>query len=209
MENDVKLIKQRVHRYWFVDGLAELSAGAFCLFLSFTFYIWSVVLESQLGNLTFYLVIFIGGIIGRWVLNKIKCHAIYPSTGFVDYRSGWTNKRAFAISFGFTLVLAALIFFSRTLASNYSWMPALGGLILTFIFVMVGYQTGWVKFYLLGIFCLFAGFLISISGWGDKLGVAVLSAILGVVLFASGFLTRKKYFRQELRHTLNNSEKMD
>ncbi len=102
-----------------------------------------------------------------------------------------------------------LIYFSGTLTSSYSWMPALGGLIFIFIFVMVGFQTGWVKFYLLGIFCVLAGFLISISGWGNKLGVAVLSAILGVVLLASGFLTRKKYFRQELRHTLNNSEKMD
>ncbi len=196
MENDIEHIKRRVHRYWFVDGLAELSLGLFCIFLSLMFYLWSVVPEFPLINLTFYLVIFGSGYVARWVLRTLKEHTIYPRTGYVDYKSGWKNKRILAIAFGFTLLLAALIYLSGTVSFTNQWMPAIGGLIFTFIFVMVGFQTSWKKFYLLGIFCMLAGCFVSIRGYGDKLGVVILSSIVGGVLLTSGLLRRRHYLRQ-------------
>jgi hypothetical protein len=191
---------QRAIQYWFVDGLAYLSGGVICLLLACLNYFFSKVPWTILTNLIFFLVIF-GGAYGlRRIMLRVKERSTYPRTGYVAPKTLREDKVGLAIAITFTILLLALMLINLIVngAQSMKWMPAIGGLILGFIFGWAGYQTGLWRLYFLAAFDLLAGFGLSIIGISDFTGAALLMLLTSLVLFTFGGLTRWNY----LHHTL-------
>jgi hypothetical protein len=194
---NVRLDQSRIRamQYWFVDGLAELSGGAICLLLAGLFYLLSLAPWNPLTNLVFFLAAFGGTYAIRLVMLHVKEHSTYPRTGYAAPKSAREDKVGLAVAIAFSILLLALmIYLVMNGVQSMKWMPAVGGLILGFIFGWAGYQTGLWRLYFLSAFGLLAGFGLSIAGLGDLTGSAVLMALTGLVLVAFGGLTRWTYF---------------
>jgi hypothetical protein len=198
MDNKLKKSGQRATPYWWADGLAELSAGVICLILAGLNSFLSRVPWTPLTSLIFFLVVF-GSAYGiRRGMLHIKERSTYPRTGYVAPKSWREDRVGVAVAIVFTVLLMALmLFLVMTGSRSLVWMTAGIGLILGFIFGWAGYQTGLWRLYFLAAFCLVAGFGLSISGFGDFAGAAILLALTSLVLFAFGGLTRWAY----LHHT--------
>jgi hypothetical protein len=197
MDNKLKKSGQRAVQYWFVDGLAELSGGMICLLLAGLFYLLTRLPWTPLTNLVFFLVAF-GGAYGiRWVVLRIKERSTFPRTGYVAPKSAREDRVGLAAAIVFTALLMVLMLF-LVMQGPHSvvWTPAIGGLILGFIFGWAGYQTGLWRLNYLAAFCLVAGFGLSISSFGDLAGAAVLMVLTSLALFVFGGLTRWTYLHQ-------------
>jgi hypothetical protein len=90
--------------------------------------------------------------------------------------------------------------------TNSGLIPVLCGVIFTFIFAIVGYQTKKAILFL-GAFCLFLGLVLALSGLGDFWGAAVLSLVTSLILFAFGIITRRAYIHQTMTITENADER--
>jgi hypothetical protein len=198
MNDKLNQSEQRAIQYWFVDGLAELSGGVICLLLAGLFILLSLVPWTPLTNLIFFLAAFGSAYAVRLVMLRIKEHSTYPRTGYVAPKSTREDRSGQAVAIIFTILLLVLmIYLIMNGAQSVQWMPAIGGLILSFIFGWAGHQTGLWRLYFLATFCLLAGFGLSIAGFGDLTGSAVLLALTSLMLFAFGSLSRWSY----LHHT--------
>jgi len=194
MDNKLKKSGQRAIQYWFADGLAELSGGLICLLLAGLFYLLTLVPWSPLTNLAFFSIAFGGGYAIRRVFLRIKERSTYLRTGYVAPKSPREDKVGLAVAILFTALLMTLMLILLINGpQSLVWTTAIGGLILGFIFGWAGYQTGLWRLDFLAAFCLAAGFGLSISGFGDPGGVAVLMVLASLVLFAFGGLTRWTY----------------
>src|SRR5512138_3875688 len=91
--------EQRVKRYWYTDGIGELTGGGMFILLGVYFAAQQYLGENSLvgGLLQAGLIIFlIGGmVIGRWLIQALKSRLTYPRTGYVEYQVDQrnTNKR--------------------------------------------------------------------------------------------------------------------
>ena len=77
MENhEIKQVEQRVKRYWYSDGIAELSSGGMFLLLGLYFGILGYFEEGSLISVILQvsmLLVFVGGAFGvRWLVNTLK-----------------------------------------------------------------------------------------------------------------------------------------
>lgn len=197
MSSDWKKSQQRAFQYWFVDGWTELGLGLFCLLLGGFFWLQGSLPWSPLSNLVFFVAVFAIGFGLRWGLQQIKERTTYPRTGYVEYKSGWGEKSRVAAAAAFALILLALmIFLVLRGPQSVVWTPAIGGLIFAFIFFGIGRQTGQYRFLFLAFFSLLSGVGFSFSGFGDLIGAATLSGLVGLVLLGFGAWTRLKYLRE-------------
>jgi hypothetical protein len=194
MDNKLKKSGQRAVQYWWADGLAELSGGVICLLLAGLFYLLTLVAWTPLTNLVFFLIAFGGGYAIRRVFLRIKERSTYPRTGYVAPKSAREDRVGLAVAIIFTILLMALmLYLTLNGTQSMKWMPAITGLILAFSFGLAGSRTGLWRLYFLAIFCLMAGFGLSISGFGDFAGTAILLVLTSLVLFTFGGLTRWTY----------------
>ena len=83
--NDVKQVEQRVKRYWYADGIAELTSGGMFLLLGIYFAAQGILGEGSLISVILQIslmLVMIGGAFGvRWVVNTLKARLTYPRTG--------------------------------------------------------------------------------------------------------------------------------
>ena len=88
--NNLKEVEQRIKRYWYSDGIAELAVGGMFALLGLYFGIQgifedkspiSVILQVSL------VFVMIAGFTGvGWLVKTIKARLTYPCTGYVEYR---------------------------------------------------------------------------------------------------------------------------
>jgi hypothetical protein len=75
------------------------------------------------------------------------------------------------------------------------WGPLIAGLIFAFIFTLIAYQMSLPRFALVAILSLLIGGILSLAGFPDLLASAILSALISVILIASGGITRRSYLQ--------------
>jgi hypothetical protein len=81
-------------------------------------------------------------------------------------------------------------------------MPAVGGLILGFIFLWNGYKSALLRHFFMALFCMLAGAGIAFAGLGGMTGTALLFALAGILSLIFGFWNRWIY----LHHTPSSTE---
>ena len=88
--HEVKDVEQRVKRYWYSDGIAELASGGMFVLLGLYFWIQVIFGEGSLISVFLQVIlalVMIAGFIGvSWLVNTLKARLTYPRTGYVEYR---------------------------------------------------------------------------------------------------------------------------
>ena len=203
MENhDVKKMEQRVKRYWYSDGIAELASGSMFVLLGLYFGIQVIFGEESIISIFLQVIlvlVMIAGFMGvRWLVNTLKARLTYPRTGYVEYRVDdreirkrrWIIVAAAAIVSGVSIVFEAYI---RDLDS----VILITGLLAGIIFIALrGRSSGLKRFYALGGLAIVLGVTLSISSLSQIIDFALFFGLLGVVIVASGGLVLRRYLNE-------------
>jgi hypothetical protein len=203
MENhDVKQVEQRVKRYWYSDGIAELASGG--LFVLLGLYFWIQVIFGEESIISVFLqvilvLVMIAGFIGvRWLVNTLKARLTYPRTGYVEYRVNdrevrqrrWIIVAAAAIVSGVSIVLEEYV-------HGLDSMVLLIGFLAGIIFIALrGRSSGLKRFYALGGLSIVLGIALSFSSLSQITDLALFFGLLGIVIVTSGALVLRQYLEE-------------
>ena len=94
---DIENVIRNTRRYWFVDGIAEISGGALISFIALSYYLTSlisnVVIKSILLGLGQPVIILLGAFAIRKIITWLKDNITYPRTGYLSYHNPPENRR--------------------------------------------------------------------------------------------------------------------
>jgi hypothetical protein len=195
MKDKLKNAQIRAVQYWFIDGLAELGAGAFLLLLGAVFWVQGSLPRTSLGDVLFFLAILLGAYAIRWVIIKRKEAGTYLRSGYVKPQAGLRSPISTGLVVVVTVILLVGNLYLAYTRQPIMWMPLIGGFILAFIFIWTGQQVALPRLSIMGLLSLLSGGILSIRGMKDLRGMAILSVLTGLVLLISGILARRHYLR--------------
>jgi hypothetical protein len=202
MQTNFSDVEQRVKRYWFSDGIAELSGGVMFLLLGIYFALQQFLgQDSTVGGLLqagLALMMIGGAYISRRMVNSLKTRITYPRTGYVEYQTDPKAARsrpilvmllAFAVS-------ALSIAFVRMFQS-FDSMVAVTGVVVGMILVLLRAKvSGLARFYILGAVSMILGILLSVSGLPNGYSLGLFYGLMGVFFMISGGLTLQHYLSE-------------
>jgi hypothetical protein len=202
MQGSFQDVEQRVNRYWYSDGLAEiLGAGMFILlgiyFAAQDFLgpdsAWSGILQVSL------VLILIGGaFVSRRSINSLKTRLTYPRTGYVEYRVNEKERRSrLALVFLLAFSVSALTVAFVAIFKSFDSMVAVTGVVVGMILVLLRAKaSGLARFYVLGAISFVLGLVISASGLSNGYALGLYYASMGVCFLVSGGLTLMHYLHE-------------
>jgi hypothetical protein len=128
-------------------------------------------------------------------VKKFKSRLTFPRTGYVSYKRASKKQRIISVSIA--IIIASLniaLFLSTPLSLN--WIPAITGLIVGIVWLILAVRVGLVRFYLQSILSLLLGVGLSLARLETYQSLAIYYAVMGTVLLISGGVTLAKYLRQ-------------
>lgn len=202
MEDRLLDVEQRVRRYWYSDGIAELSSGGMFILLGLYFGIQGyfggnsivgVILQVSLALLM------VGGIFGvRWLVNTLKTRLTYPRTGYVEYRANEEDarrRRYVVIAVGLMVAIASIILVDYM--RGFDSMVLVTGLLVGIVFIALrGKSSGVTRFYVLGGFSILLGLGISAGGLSQAYSLGLFYGLLGIAILVSGALVLRRYLSE-------------
>ena len=100
MNKTIRKIKLDASRYWFEDGLSEITLGMLFLIIGLVLQAETLIppgsFLSGLNALTSFILVFGGIWLVRRVIRFLKDRLIYPRTGYVGYRKAYPVQRNYA-----------------------------------------------------------------------------------------------------------------
>ena len=203
MKDDLITAERRAIQYWHIDGTMELSFGGICLLLGLYFFAQSTLPKESLLyrilDIGFLLILLLGGLLTNALVKLIKERITYPRTGFVAYRRKYGLSRwvRIAISAGLSMLMAVLVVLLITNPRfGMTWMPAVSGILLGIVWLIIAYRTALVRFYLQAVIIVLAGVGLSLAGVGNFMGMAIFYGLMSLALLVSGGVTLWIYLRQ-------------
>jgi hypothetical protein len=202
MEDRMLDVEQRVKRYWYSDGIADISVGAMFLMLGLFFGVQGyfgegskVAVILQVGMV----LVMMGGIFGvQWLVNTLKARLTYPRTGYVEYRlkDKESNQRRYVvIAVALIIVVASIVlyYFVRELDS----MVLTSGILVGAVFIALrGKSTGVTRFYILGGIAIVLGVGLSMGNLHQLYNLALFYGLEGVLLMITGGVVLRRYISQ-------------
>ncbi|GAB4446383.1 MAG: hypothetical protein Kow00120_16510 [Anaerolineae bacterium] len=200
MGNDIDRIEQRVFRYWYEDGLAEIAAG--CIFLlagvlllaaNAAFAPPDSPLRTSLATpflaLGLIALVAFGGVGIFNAIKRVKSRVTHPRTGYVAYRreSGEYGKGLSKVTTFFLIAFfLGLAVAPPALEAKLNSAPAFAGPLLGVILVYLGYRLDLRRFYALAAVSAVAGLGAALADLGDVLGIVAYFGVMGVALALVG-----------------------
>ncbi len=202
MEDKMLGVEQRVKRYWYSDGIADISVGAMFLMLGLFFGVQGYFGEGSTVSVILQVsmvLVMVGGIFGvQWLVNTLKSRLTYPRTGYVEYRAKdkESNQRRFVV-IGVALIIAVasivLIDFIRELDS----MVLASGILVGVVFIALrGKSTGVTRFYIMGGIAILLGVGLSLGNLSQEYNLAVFYGCMGIVLMVTGGIVLRRYISE-------------
>lgn len=202
MEDKFQNVEQRVKRYWYSDGIAELSSGGMFILLGLYFGLQgyfgensavSVILQMSL------VLLMIGGVFGvRWLVGVLKTRLTYPRTGYVEYRTNEDDakrRRYVVIAMAMMVAIASIVLIDYI--RGFDAMVLVTGLLVGIVFITLrGKSSGVTRFYVLGVFSILLGLGISAVGLPQAYGLGLFYGLLGVAILISGGLVLRHYLSE-------------
>ena len=210
--NNIKEVEQRVKRYWYADGIAELSSGGIFILLGLYFGVQGYFGEASLVSVILQVsmvLLMIGGVFGvRWLVNTLKARLTYPRTGYVEYRVNERDAkvRRYVVA-GVAMIIAiasiVLVDYIRSLNS----MVMITGLLVGVIFIALrGRSSGLKRFYALGGLAIVLGVALAFSKLSQAYTLALFYGLIGVVILISGTLVLRRYLIENPMPSENDNE---
>jgi hypothetical protein len=211
-KDDMKQVEQRVKRYWYTDGIAELASGGMFFLLGLYFGVLGYFEEGSLVSVILQVsmvLLMVGGAFGvRWLVNSLKSRLTYPRTGFVEYRVNEKDakvRRYVVIAVAMLVAIASLVLvdYIRSLES----MVLVTGVLVGIIFITLrGKSSGLRRFYVLGGLAIVLGISLAYSGLPQVYTLALFYGLLGVAILISGGLVLQRYLAENPVISENDNE---
>lgn len=203
MDNkQIQQIENRTTRYWFEDGLVDISVSMIFWLLALYFYLKVILPANSPLNAFleagFILFVVGGSFLTSRLVNTLKERITYPRTGYVAYQQDKHQKRSARIIA--VIAVAAIVAIVTLLfalnQTEVAWMPAITGLLLGIAtLVFIAPRIGLLRIYLLGLAALLLGPVITLLGFENIPGLALYYALAAAGLLLSGSLTLVNYLR--------------
>lgn len=200
--NDMKQVEQRVKRYWYTDGIAELASGGLFILLGIYFgaqgFLEQGSLVSVILQVSLMLVMIAGAFGVRWLVNILKTRLTYPRTGYVEYRVNENDakvRRWVVVGVAMVIAIASIVLidYIRGLDS----MVLVTGLLVGVVFIALrGRSSGLKRFYLLGGLAIALGVALSFSGLSQAYNLGLYYGLLGIAIVISGALILRRYLSE-------------
>lgn len=200
--NDMKQVEQRVKRYWYTDGIAELASGGLFILLGIYFgaqgFFGQGSLVSVILQVSLMLVMIAGAFGIRWLVNILKTRLTYPRTGYVEYRVNENDakvRRWVVVGVAMVIAIASIVLidYIRGLDS----MVLVTGLLVGVVFIALrGRSSGLKRFYLLGGLAIALGVALSFSGLSQAYNLGLYYGLLGIAIVISGALILRRYLSE-------------
>jgi len=211
-KEDMKQVEQRVKRYWYTDGIAEISSGGMFFLLGLYFGIQGYFGEASLVSIILQVsmvLLMVGGIFGvRWLVNALKARLTYPRTGFVEYRVNEKDarvRRYVVIAVAVIIAMASIVLVDYI--HNLDSMVLISGLLVGAIFIALrGKSSGLKRFYVLGGVAIVLGVVLSFSGLSQAYNLGLFYGLLGIIILISGGLVMRRYLLENPLPTEDNNE---
>ena len=201
-EHELRQVEQRVKRYWYTDGIAELASGGMFILLGVYFAAQGILGEGSLISIILQIslmLVMIGGAFGvRWVVNTLKARLTYPRTGYVEYRVNEKEVRVrrYVVA-GVAMVIAVVSILLVDHIRNLDSMVLISGLLVGIIFIALrGKSSGLKRFYVLGGLAIALGIILSFSGLSQVYNLGLFYGLLGIVILISGGLVLRRYLAE-------------
>lgn len=202
MQTNFSDVEQRVKRYWFSDGIAELSGGGMFLLLGIYFALQQFLgQDSTVGGLlqaSLALMMIGGAYISRRMVNLLKTRITYPRTGYVEYQTDpkAARSRPILVMLLAFSVSALSIAFLRMFQS-FDSMVAVTGVVVGMILVLLRAKvSGLARFYILGAVSMILGIVLSVSGLPNGYSLGLFYGLMGLCFMISGGLTLQHYLNE-------------
>lgn len=189
--NEINETIKRTRRYWFVDGLAEMSVGlTFCLMILF-YRVAEGLRPEWLRLPAFVLGAPLVILSCTWALGKIvrslKERVTYPRTGYISYPRRQGNQRWKRVMLSATLGLAVgavTSLLSSSMAPIYQLLFFTA--LVACVYIYIAYSMGLKRFYLLAVGTLALQGLIQLSPLDTDTQYFVFLISQGGLWFLSG-----------------------
>jgi hypothetical protein len=202
MSDNLIDVERRVKRYWYSDGIAEISVGGMFILLGLYFAVQGYFGEesrvSVILQVSMVLVMLAGFFAAQWLVNTLKARLTYPRTGYVGYRvkDNDAKQRRYVV-----MAVAAMIAIASMTLINYirdlDPMVLGTGFLIGVIFVVLhGKSSGVTRFYYLGGFSLLLGIALSLDSLSQAYNLGLFYGLLGVALLISGGLVLRRYLSE-------------
>lgn len=190
----------RPQRYWYVDGLAEMSGGAVIFLIGLVYAVSGWLPQGLARGLLVgpgQIVVILGaGWLSRLAVRGLKERLTYPRTGYVEYQRPVRSRRLARVFMVGLLAFAVSVmtaFLGRGLPERL-W-PFLIGLTLGLAFAYLGARIGLRRFYALAGFSLLLGAAGSWLNLTDPWSAAFIFGLEGLAWLVCGALVLRHYLR--------------
>lgn len=199
MQTNISDVKQRVTRYWYTDGIAELIGGGMFILMGIYFALQEFLGQnSMLGGIlqASLILVLIGGMTAsRWLVNTLKTRFTYPRTGYVEYQVDEFNikhRRIWVIVLAFLISLLTMVFI-RVFETIDSIVAVTGVAVGLILMILRAKSAGLARFYVLGAISIALGLGLSVSGLPNGYSLGSFYGLMGVSFLLSGGLTLRSY----------------
>ena len=195
----------RAQRYWFRDGLEEITLGIIFLLMGG----WTLAQSKEAwfvpGTLIYLLLVVAFAIFVPRIKTALRERITYPRSGYVAQDGGsWLKGRLaralLVATLGLVVTGAAVLALryagvaSLDLARMVRWVPAVGGIAVCAMSVYVRVRHSLVRFLVVGVFALILGVAASIE-YPPTLAFAIFIVGVGCAWLCSGGVTLWNYLR--------------
>lgn len=202
MNDNFSDVEQRVKRYWYTDGIGELTVGGIFLLLGLYFSVQQYFGDQSLLGVilqsSFALILIGGVIIARRLINLLKIRFTYPRTGYVEYRTTGKNviwRRIFTAAIGMTVAIFSVVI-TRRVDTMDSMVAVTGVLVAVILLVKQGWSSGVQRFYILSAASLVLGLVLSASDLPSGYNLGAFYGLMGTASAISGGLTLRRYLQE-------------
>lgn len=198
----LKDVTRRTERYWYEDGLWEISFGlVYAAMAGYYILVQRLGWFQLVGPLSlitpFMQVIVMLGIfwIGGKLVKYLKEHITYPRTGYVSYRKPATQSRIRRIFLAglISAVVAAVVATMASFSTLQNQMPLIVSLPMAGALVYLGHRFGLLRMYVIAALMVLAGYIVSMLALDRDTVIGLFFGVLAVLLIVSGLLTLTVY----------------
>ncbi|RMG99691.1 MAG: hypothetical protein D6706_05170 [Chloroflexi bacterium] len=196
MKEQVHTIIQQTQRYYYEDGIGEMTIGLLYLLIGILLGTSYLYQEQPFGQrmlvIGLPLLVLGGGYVGNWLVRRAKQRVTYSRTGYVAYRKPtrllgrWIVGLILLGWIGLTLVFPQ---FSKLLPLVLGWFIAIS-------LGYIGYRINLPRFYALGGMAILVATVVTLQIGEVVVGTAVVFIATGVIMLLTGGWV----FGQYLRH---------